>query len=318
MDVDAPPMPSEIAVLTALFGWTIVLPTAPSEPTKHTSISRSSSITPSIPSTPIRSRPSLPYASRSSTPVLGSPRFPQLQRETSTVSVANVSLSALTKVKADATLLFCPLCQRRIGLWAFVPSPQTNGTPTPLPSGPSLAGETSSLPRRQLDVLKEHRSYCPYVVKSTILPSFPVPPASRPVSRAEPYTLGANPSLSQVNGQSAVEGWRAAMSIVLRYGAAQKQRMRRTRSVATHSATVSTEDSEARMDEEVMPEMNQVDQMVEGVKARGVRVFARWNLSLTNASSGKGSPAVCQRASRMKYLFRDTFLNASCDVVIYL
>lgn len=276
MDVDAPPMPSEIAVLTALFGWTIVLPTAPSEPTKHTSISRSSSIAPSIPSTPKRFRPSFAYssASRSSTPVPGSPRFPQLQRETSTVSVASVSLSVLTRVKADATLLFCPLCQRRIGLWAFVPSPQTNGTPTPLPSGPSLAGETSSQLRRQLDVLKEHRSYCPYVVKSTILPSFPVPPTSRPVSRAEPYTLGANPSLSQVNGQSAVEGWRAAISIVLRYGAAQKQRLRRTRSVAAHSSTVSTEDLEARIDEEVIPEMNQVDQMIEGVKARGVRVFA--------------------------------------------
>lgn len=276
MAVDAPPMPSDTAVLTALFGWTIVLPTPPSEATKHTSISRSSSVAPSIPSTPTRPRPSLAYssASRSSTPVPGSPRFPQLQRETSTLSVASASLSALTKVKADATLLFCPLCQRRIGLWAFVPLPQTNGTPTPLPSGPSLAGETSSRPRRQLDVLKEHRSYCPYVVKSTILPSFPVPPASRPTSRAEPYTLGANPSLSQVNGQSAVEGWRAVMSIVLRYGAAQKQRLRRTRSVAAHSITTSTEDSEARMDEEAIPEMNQVDQMVEGVKARGVRVFA--------------------------------------------
>ena len=270
VDVTASGETSETAVLAAMFGWTIALPTTPPTSTQHTSISRSASTAPSNSATPRRPHSGAVYssASRSSTPVPGSPGFPPLQRETSTISVASASLSTLTRVKADTTLLFCPLCQRRIGLWAFMPSPQVNAVSTALPAGPSPATGATSQPRRQLDVLKEHRSYCPYVVKSTVLPSLPVSPitsASRPQtpSREEPYSLGANPSSSQVGGQAAVEGWRAVMSMILRYGAVQKQRLRRYHSTTAHSRSdVPAEGN--------VPELDQVDQMVEGVKARGV------------------------------------------------
>ena len=58
------------------------------------------------------------------------------------------------------------------------------------------------------------------------------------------------------------------MSMVLRHGATQKQRLGRSRSLA-ESRTVS-EPSNPGIDGEV-PELDQVDAMVEGVKARGGR-----------------------------------------------
>ena len=67
----------------------------------------------------------------------------------------------------------------------------------------------------------------------------------------------------EVGGQAAVEGWRAVMSMILRYGAVQKQRLRRFHSTTAHSRSdVPAEGN--------VPELDQVDQMVEGVKARGV------------------------------------------------
>ncbi|GJE94783.1 zf-C3HC-domain-containing protein [Phanerochaete sordida] len=280
MDADEPGEPSETAILAALFGWTIVLPTTPSEVTQPTSISRSASV---APSTPRRPAHNLNHSSisRSSTPVPLSPQpsFTTRGGGISAMSVASASASAISRAKPDSTLLFCPLCQRRVGLWAFIPQPHTNGEPVPMPSGPSLAGEASSQPRRQLDVLREHRSYCPYVVKSTVLPSPPVAPASRQeasLARAEPYVFGSGTSSLPVNGQlQAIEGWRAVMSMVLRYGATQRQRLGRSRSIAEPPATRNSADTDARGEGEV-PELDQVDAMVEGVKTRGGRDLLKY------------------------------------------
>ena len=56
------------------------------------------------------------------------------------------------------------------------------------------------------------------------------------------------------------------MSMVLRYGATQKQRLGRSRNDST-GTTNSAAESEA------VPELDQVEAMVEGVKAHGVSVF---------------------------------------------
>lgn len=277
MDVDSSPLPepSETAILTALFGWSITLPTASAETARPSSISRAASVMSSAPSTPSRPRFVYSSASRSSTPVPASPLPPRpisLARDASSMSVASVSPSTLAKVKVDSTLLYCSLCQRRIGVWAFVPAPEGDEA-SPMPSGPSLAGETTrSQPRRQFDVLKEHRSYCPYVVKSTVLPSLPVPPSTRPqtpTSRAEPYTLGSNPSIPQINGQNAAtEGWKAVLSMILRHGAVQKQRLGRPRSVLERQ--LASASGEGTDEDGMTPELDQVEAMVEGVKSRGV------------------------------------------------
>lgn len=273
MDVDEAPEPCETAILTALFGWTIVLPTIPLAISQPTSISRSVS---AAPSTPRRPNLGLNYTSvsRSSTPIPSSPQPSLSVQGLSTLSITNASASAISRTRPDSTLLFCPLCQRRIGLWAFIPQPHTNGDAIPMPSGPSSAGETTSQPRRQLDVLREHRSYCPYVVKSTVLPSPPVLPVIRPqipTTRAESYTLGSNPSLSQVNGQpQATEGWRAVMSMVLRHGATRKQRLGQSSGLVETHATASSGNASVFVEGEVQ-ELDQVGAMMEGVKARGVR-----------------------------------------------
>ena len=59
------------------------------------------------------------------------------------------------------------------------------------------------------------------------------------------------------------------MSIVLRHGAVLKQKHRRTRSALQSSTAVLTGESEAST-EEMVPELDQVEQMIEGVKAHGV------------------------------------------------
>ncbi|EKM58236.1 uncharacterized protein PHACADRAFT_182602 [Phanerochaete carnosa HHB-10118-sp] len=278
MEADEAPEPCETAILTALFGWTIVLPTTPSAIPQPTSISRSVSIAPSTPRRP-NLGPNYTSISRSSTPTPSSPRPSPSGRGLSTLSIASASASAISRTRPDSTLLFCPLCQRRIGLWAFIPQLHSNGDVIPMPSGPSSAGETTSQPRRQLDVLKEHRSYCPYVVKSTVLPSPPVLPAIRPqtpTTRAESYTLGSNPSLLQVNGQlQATEGWRAVMSMVLRYGATQKQRLGRPSSLIETHVTANSGNTSAPVEGEVQ-ELDQVGAMVEGVKTRGGRDLLKY------------------------------------------
>lgn len=121
-------------------------------------------------------------------------------------------------------------------------------------------------PQRQLDILREHRPYCPYVVRSTVLPTFPAPsPAAAPRDHQRSTSVASvasvNSSTSQANPQhGAVEGWRAVMAVVSRYGNVQRQRLGVSR--APDGREEATEE---------MDEGNSVEAMVAGVKSRGVR-----------------------------------------------
>lgn len=79
---------------------------------------------------------------------------------------------------------------------------------------------------RQLDLLKEHRPYCPYVVKSTVVPSLPLPVPPQTTTTAtqngDKGKVGEGEGRSNSTGAAgtaagAVEGWKAVLMIVLRY-----------------------------------------------------------------------------------------------------
>ncbi|KAF8311967.1 hypothetical protein DL93DRAFT_2082618 [Clavulina sp. PMI_390] len=127
----------------------------------------------------------------------------------------------------NTTVLVCQLCQRRIGLWSFLRSHSPGGvhgahgkrtasngsnetantglTGTSVPTlGSSVSGQPQPAPaaqvkERPLDVIKEHRSYCPYIVKSTPMPafsfSFPTPataPAAGGAGASKPRPLSTS------------------------------------------------------------------------------------------------------------------------------
>lgn len=246
-EAQAEPRPTETAVITALFGWSIVPPAPPAERSRTQSLSRATSVALATPARP-PSRAASVVSLREGTPTPGAPTRARVLGQSA--SRAPSPLPA----KPDATLLHCVLCQRRVGLWAFISPPQTNGTAT---------SDTTRQPqRRQLDVLREHRSYCPYVVRSTVVPTMPAPQPSN-TSRT---------SLS-VAGQNTIEGWRAALTVVMRHGMARKQRLAHARSMSGRS----TNDLAAQYAQDGRPpqgeqEMDAVEAMVAGVKSRGVRI----------------------------------------------
>jgi len=236
--------PSEAAALTALFGWT--LPPHPTEDKETTQ--RTSSVAPSI------SRASSVVSlrnERNTTPQLA----PSISRPPS----PSVSGIHPPQQKRDTSLLYCKMCQRRVGLWAFGPQ----------------AVEKENRPQRQFDLLKEHRPYCPYVVRSTIVPSFPMPSGHSAVLN------GANGNANGIVGgglqDAPIEGWRAMLSIVLKtrkrsfYGTGRN--MSTTGPVAPGETSGSAE-SFVTADH---MEVDHVEVMVEGVKKRGVR-FLQINL----------------------------------------
>ncbi|KAF9565390.1 zf-C3HC-domain-containing protein [Agrocybe pediades] len=247
---------SESAILASLFGWSLV-PPPPLEPLRRSSTRASSvmSTAPSSPSPSCAASVALPSTPRRSTDSMA-PSFRSL---------------APTSGK---DLLQCGLCQRRLGLWTFSsrsstedapPDSQTTTTATNNDSSvapPSTpARPTKALPRRSLDLLKEHRSYCPYVVRSTIVPSLPVPPLS-PGTPARSNSRDSISTLSHYNGPNkngALEGWRAVLSVVLRYGMARKQGIEYN-FLAPKDPAQGNDDA---MD------VDNVKAMVSGVKARG-------------------------------------------------
>lgn len=196
----------------------------------------------------------------------------------------------------DATLT-CSLCQRRVGLWAFKSTPPSgdarvavngNGLHTPSDAASPLPSSTpnhplpiNALPRRRptqarvLDVLKEHRSFCPYVVSSTPLPVFPAgfrPVTTSQVSATSTFNSGSNPALPQTTSKTSspastdetlVEGWRAVLSVVSRAGMGARRR-RSDIFGPTHTPTVEEEGSGDG------PESTDIDSMVESVKRGGV------------------------------------------------
>ncbi|EKM78600.1 hypothetical protein AGABI1DRAFT_128887 [Agaricus bisporus var. burnettii JB137-S8] len=176
----------ESAILAALFGWSII-PQIHQNPRKS---SFSASVT--TPSTPARSA----SVSLDATPV----RF-------------NIPANLFNK---RDTLLQCALCQRRIGLWTFLPTTATKSTSTTGMDSPTPATPQQVVPQKQFDLLREHRSYCPYVVRSTAIPSIPVQPMSG-------ATTGSLSKLIQSPQDGTLEGWRVVLTIILRYGLGQKQ-----------------------------------------------------------------------------------------------
>ena len=246
---------SQNATLASLFGWALVSSNS-TEPFRRVSTTFANSSVPFPPPPPSLSR-------ASSVPLIqASPRTDR--HATSFRFCIPSNLSA----KPDSALLHCELCQRRIGLWAFTlrtpaentdvdPATQTNGIETPVrPKKP--------LPQRSFDLLKEHRSYCPYVVRSTFVPSLPVPQSVDVASR-QAGSIGniSSASLSHLNGApGALEGWRAILTVVLRYGMAQRQRIEYNFLAQGHPPLEKSDD-QTSMDVDVKA-------MVAGVKSRGV------------------------------------------------
>ncbi|KAH9481474.1 hypothetical protein JR316_0006001 [Psilocybe cubensis] len=273
-EVQPPPPPSEPsdnAMLASLFGWNLVSPSLP-EPPRRVSLSRANSSVPSVPASPALSR-----ASSVSLPQTPPPKRPRQSISTDIALRLPINLN-----KAENALLQCDLCQRRIGLWAFslrsteddanmnIGSPSSqqasddvNNTPGP------VSRPKKPLPRRSLDLLKEHRSYCPYVVRSTVVPTFPnsqTPSTPGKSSVASSNGHGSSLSLSQFNSRNgvpgALEGWRAVLTVVLRYGMVQKQRIEYS-FLAPKDSTEESGDNSDKMD------VDNVKAMVTGVKTRG-------------------------------------------------
>ncbi|KAL1751384.1 C3HC zinc finger-like-domain-containing protein [Schizophyllum commune] len=316
------PQPCDAAVLASLFGWSI-----PATPERPSSLSRPSSFTRRTPSL---SRGATPSASRAATPVpmasISRPGTPtNAARRSAFLPLASSSLSiALGTGQGAASsgdIVHCGLCQRRVGLWAFRAAEESsngnaNGSShaTEGPSSPPPNEETARKPPRQFDLLKEHRAFCPYVVQSTVVPSMHVSqPASNGLTRSatnastsafehgrkssveQHRKTGSTSSLADPNAP--VEGWRAVLTIVLRYGASRRQRERIEEGVelmatrlgegggsrSAEGGSRSAEgpsgarEGETRLDEDARSEDSAgVESMVEDVKKRGGRELLKY------------------------------------------
>lgn len=251
--------PSETAALIALFGWT--LPPYPTE--EKAATQRTSSVIPSL----SRASSVVSFRNESSSTPQPAPsvsRRGSLSPESisARLPAASIPTAHTPQQKRDASLLYCKMCQRRVGLWAFGPQ----------------AVERENRAQRQFDLLKEHRPYCPYVVRSAIVPSFPMPSGHSAVLN------GANGSGNGNLQDASIEGWRAMLSIVLKakkrpfHGA--NRSVTAVGPVPTGGANGSTE-SFVNIDE---MEVDRVEVMVEGVKKRGVSFrfdATSWQLLLT-------------------------------------
>ena len=285
---------SETALLVALFGWSLVPPTAPPA-LRRASTTRASSVVSSTPPSPPFSRASSIALSQTPGPHASPPAVDKQPHP------FTFQLPASLMDKPENALLQCALCQRRIGLWSFTNRPITTSTSNDsVVDSPTLNGNNDtgggpfplatpsrprkSLPQRAFDLLKEHRSYCPYTVRSTIVPSLPIPPpATTPNTPKRSSSMSSfifngrknssTTSLSQLNGSvnaeggpGSLEGWRAVLTVVLRYGMAEKQRVE-------YNFLSRREDGsgvEGRGDGEEGMEIDNVKAMVHGVKAHGV------------------------------------------------
>lgn len=293
-----------MSLLVSLFGWTLVRPPPPIVRESSTAKlsrthSRAASIVSGAPSREGTPAPSFVPPSLPSTPAL-SRVFSQIipsspsRMGTDTVTPPSANTSRLTQKDA---MLQCKMCQRRLGLWAFAP----------LAAGPSSAVVQA---QRQLDVLREHRTSCPYVAKSTPLPSFSFSPAPVPSSfglvrsgtslslsettsaASSPakeglrrtasfisnFRLGSAPSHTRNGSLPAtlresdlVEGWRAVYNTVLRYGMAERAGHRLRLSEESGIEPVS-EDTNAERDND--DALSDVVELVEQVKRNGVRYLA--------------------------------------------
>lgn len=93
-----------------------------------------------------------------------------------------------------------------------------------------------------------------------------------------------------------MEGWRAVVTVVLRYGMAQKQRIE-------YSLLAQREMAEGEDDDWEKMDVDNVKAMVNGVKSRGVGFPAFIPLLdclLTTVITGQGSSQICERPSWLK------------------
>ncbi len=100
-------------------------------------------------------------------------------------------------------LLVCSLCQRQIPTWNFLSSTAANRSM-------DFSG-TRQHRARAFDVLREHRTHCPYVVKTTPSPSLtPVPMPYARKGEQDDWDVALSPSMELL------EGWKAHLNILLR------------------------------------------------------------------------------------------------------
>ncbi|KAG6328042.1 hypothetical protein ID866_11047 [Astraeus odoratus] len=216
-----PPELSDTSLITALFGWVPAPPLPPDERRRTSSFSSSRlgsfGSSASMPPTPSLSRASSVsrlFAERESTPA------PSVGQSISVHMGASTSQSQVSASPLRPRVSF-----------------RTNG------DFGSTAKPTRMRPRKPFDLVKEHRSYCPYVVRSTAVPSLP--------SAASLTATTAN------NDGGLMEGWRAVLAIVQRNGLSGRQRLARF--------TGNTGTVEQGRDEE----LEGVGVMVAGVKSKG-------------------------------------------------
>jgi len=112
------------------------------------------------------------------------------------------------------------------------------------------------------------------VVRSTFVPSLPVPQTVDMASK-QAGSIGhiSNSSLSHLNGKNgapgALEGWRAVLTVVLRYGMAQRQRIEYNFLSEGHHPP-------EKVDEQSAMDVDDVKAMVAGVKSRGGKELLRY------------------------------------------
>ncbi|KIJ52508.1 hypothetical protein M422DRAFT_64965 [Sphaerobolus stellatus SS14] len=298
--------PSTAALLTALFGWSLVPAPPPVERKSSAAslaFSRVQSRVVSREGTPGPSLHSsaLPTTPRASRVLPSAPTTPSPSRASSAMGPPSSPAIPFPHPPAQKdTMLQCKMCLRRLGIWAFLPS--ENQAPS------------DARPQRQLDILREHRPTCPYVAKSTPLAILPAPSttstststprtsfnltrsstleeaASSSISttkeglrRTASFLSGLRPGTStssharsgsmptSLQDMNLVEGWRAVYSTVMRYGMAERAGRFSAESTRTGAQPIveTVEDELAGRDND--DAMHGVIELVQDVKQHGGR-----------------------------------------------
>lgn len=142
--------PSDVALILALFGWTVEQKPHPSSAPSSRHGSRASSIAPStISGTP---RPATPVADLRAQRTNSAVSHPPPDRQLRAVP------GSKNPPSGHGDILICQLCQRRVGTWSFLPSPSSS---QPDPFASSFAIDPKDT--KAFDVLSEHMTYCPFI-----------------------------------------------------------------------------------------------------------------------------------------------------------
>jgi hypothetical protein len=114
-------------------------------------------------------------------------------------------------------------------------------------------------------LLKEHRPFCPYVVRSTVVPTLPTATEPAPTASQAQSTAGV------------LEGWRAVLTVVLRYGVGQRQRAAALRRRQSMDGVSGDGDSAMEVDGDAeISSVDGVEAMVANVKTRGGKDLLRY------------------------------------------